>query len=110
MRQAFLERAKSIAGITLVGMGGVFFHQNLDRATARLSYLFGANSEESLGRLPSFFLGALKALQAYASDPHQLLHGVVEPALLSVWPLLLVMLGMVLSFDLFMDYDGTISQ
>jgi uncharacterized membrane protein len=110
MRQAFFDKAKSIAGIILIGMGGVFFHQSLDRAIVRLSKLCGANSEESLGRLQSFFLGALKASQSYACDPHQILRGLLESALLSIMPLLLVMLGMVLSFDLFVDYDGTISQ
>lgn len=110
MRQAFFGKAKSIAGITLISMGGVFFHQNLDRAIARLSYLSGARPEESLGRLQSFSLGAVKALQVYACDPHQLLRGLLESALLSIWPLLLVMLGMVLFFDLFVDYEGTISQ
>ncbi len=103
MQQTFFGRAKSIAGAALVGLGIFIFYENLDRAATQLSHLLGAIPGEALGVLPTVILVASRILQAYAADHRRFLLAFLQHMLESSWPLLLVMVGTVLSRDAFTD-------
>jgi hypothetical protein len=103
MQQTFFGPAKSIAGAALVGIGIFTFYEDLERAATQLSHLLGTNPGEGLGVLPTVILATSRVLQAYASDHQRFLQGFLQHMLISSWPLLLVMVGMVLSGDAFAD-------
>lgn len=102
MQQKFFGRAKSIAGAVLVGLGIFIFYENLDRAATQLSLLLGTIPGEALGVMP-VTLAASRVLQAYAADHQRFLQGFLQQVLVSCWPLLLVMVGTLLSRDAFTD-------
>jgi hypothetical protein len=101
MRQTFVQRAKSIAGAALVGLGSFIFCANLDRAATQLSHLLRTPPGWSLGVLPAVILAVSRVLQAYAADHERFLQGFLRHMLVSCWPLLLVMAGAVLSREAF---------
>jgi hypothetical protein len=103
MQPPFFERAKSIAGAALVGLGIFILYENLDRAATQLSHLVGTIPGKPLGVLPTVILAASRVLQAYAADHQRFLQGFIQHMLVSFWPLLLVMVGTVLSRDTFAD-------
>ena len=103
MRQTFFGRTKSFAGIALVGLGIFIFHGNLDRAAAEWSHLLSATPGEALGVLPTVILAAPRVLQAYAADHQQFLQGFLRHIFVSCWPLLLVLVGTVLSRETLRD-------
>jgi len=92
-------RAKSLAGAALVGLGIFIFHRNLDRAAAQWSNLLSTPHGEALGVLPTVILAAPRVLQAYGADHHRFLQGLLRHIFVSCWPLLLVVVGTVLSRD-----------
>ncbi len=98
MKHTFLGRAKSIAGAVFIGLGVFVLYENLDRAASQLSYLFGP-SGRTFGIVPTVILAALRVLQAYASDHQRFVQGLFQHALVTLWPLLLVFAGTVLSRD-----------
>ncbi len=100
MRHTFSGRAKPIAGAALIGLGIFVLYENLDQAATQLGHLFGT-PRETLGVLPTVILAALRVLQAYASDHQRFVQGLIEHALVTFWPLLLVVAGTVLSRDAF---------
>jgi hypothetical protein len=110
MQQTFFGRAKSIAGAALVGLGILIFHENLDRAASQLSHLLGTIPGEALGVLPTVILAASRVLQAYAADHQRFLQGFLRHMLVSCWPLLLVIVGTVLSRDAFADNDNALPK
>lgn len=89
MQQRFFECAKSIAGAALVGLGIFIF---LDRTASH-------HSQGAPGVLPSLIPAAMRVLQAYAADHQRFLQVFVLHTVASSWPLLLVMVGTVLSRD-----------
>jgi len=101
-RTAF-RSSKSIAGAALVGFGMFILYENLAGAVAWLSHVLGTNSPEALGVLPAVILAASRVLQAYGADHPRSLQGFLQHMLVSSWPLLLVMVGTVLSRDTFTD-------
>jgi hypothetical protein len=103
MQPTFFERAKSIAGAALVGLGIYILYENLDRAATQLSQLLGTIPGGPLGVLPTVILAASRVLQVYAADHQRFLQGFLQHMLVSSWPLLLVMVGNVLSRDAFSD-------
>jgi len=102
MRQTF-GRAKSLAGAALVGLGIFIFQGNLDRAATQWRHLLSATHGEALGVLPTVILAAPRVLQAYGADHHRFLHGLLRDIFVSFWPLLLVIVGTVLSRDTFTE-------
>ena len=96
MEKTFFGRAKSLTGAVLVAFGAFIFYENL-------SHLLGTISGEAPGAIPTVVLAAARALQDYAVDHHRFLHSFVQHVLVSCWPLLLVMVGMVLSRDSLTD-------
>jgi hypothetical protein len=103
MQQTFFGRAKSLAGAALVGLGIFIFHGNLDRAATQWSHLLCATPGEALGILPTVILAAPRISQAYAADHQRFLQGFLRDIFVSCWPLLLVLIGTVLSRDAFTD-------
>ena len=107
MQQTFFGRAKSIAGAALVGLGIFIF---LDRTASQLSHLLGAIPREAPGVLPSLILAAMRVLQAYAADHQRFLQVFLLHAVAASWPLLLVMVGTVLSRDCSTDNVNTLPK
>ena len=103
MLRTFFERAKSIAGAVFVGLGIFILHGNLDRTATQLSRLLGTIPRESPGAQPTVILAVSQLAQAYAAGHQRFLQGFLHQILVSSWPLLLVMVGTVLSRDAFTD-------
>lgn len=99
--------SKSIAGAALAGFGTFILYENLAAAVAWLSHVLGANNSEALGVLPAIILAVSQALQAHAASHQCFLQGFIGHMLVSSWPLLLVMVGTVLSRDTFTDNVNT---
>ena len=102
-QRTVFRSSKSIAGAALVGFGIFILHEGLAVAVAWLSHLLGANSFEALGVLPALSLAVSQVLQAHAAHHHSFLQGFLQHILVSSRPLLLVMVGTVLSRDTFAD-------
>jgi hypothetical protein len=99
MQRTLFERAKSVAGAVLVAVGMFILYQHLDRAA---NQLLGAPGGP-LGALPTSVFAASRLVQAYAVDHQRFLENLVKQILIPAWPLLLVMVGTVLSRDGFGD-------
>jgi hypothetical protein len=95
--------SRSIAGAVLVGLGMFILYEHLAGAVARLSHGLGANVSWPLGVLLAVILAASQVLQAYAANHQRFVHSFLQHVLVSSWPMLLVMVGTVLSRDAFVD-------
>ena len=102
-RQTGFRGSKSIAGAALVGLGAFILYENLAGAVVRLSQVLGANGSGALGVLPAVILAGSRVVQAYPAGHQRFLHGLLQQVLVSSWPLLLVMVGTVLSRDALED-------
>jgi hypothetical protein len=96
------ESIRAIAGGALVGLGLHILFGNLDTAADQLKHLLGITAGDALGVLPSVVLASSQAAQAYALDHHGFLQCFLR-MLVSFWPLLLVVVGTVLLWDVFAD-------
>jgi hypothetical protein len=110
VQQTFCGSAKSIAGAVLAGVGIFIFYENLHRAATQLRHLLGTIPAEALGVLPAVILAAPRVLQAYAADHQRFVEGLLQQMLLSCWPLLLVMVGTVLSRKACADRVNTLPK
>ena len=110
MQQTFFGRAKSFAGAALIGLGIFIFHGNLDRAATEWNHLLSSTPGEALGVLPTVILAAPRVLQAYGADHQRFLQGFLRHIFVSCWPLLLVIIGTVLSRDTFTDDVNALPQ
>lgn len=99
MQQTFVGRAKSITGTALIAIGIFVSYENLHQAATQLSYLLYVVPRNALGVLPTVILAASRVLQAYGADHPRSLQGCLLHMLASSWPLLLVIVGTVLSRD-----------
>jgi hypothetical protein len=96
------ETFKSIAGGSLVGLGLHILWGNLEGVAAQLSPFLGTTGEEPGGGMSSVILAASQAVQAYAYNHQGFLQGLLQVSV-SLWPLLLVIIGTILSRDVFSD-------
>src|SRR5437763_15023078 len=103
MQQTLVGCAKSIAGIALIGLGIFVLYENLRQAATQLIHLLGGIPGEALGVLPTVILAASRVLQAYGGDHSRSLQGCVLHMLASSCPLLLVIVGTLLSGVCFCD-------
>jgi hypothetical protein len=85
-------------------------YENLAGAVAGLGHILGTNSFEALGVLPAFILTVSQVLPAHAANHQHLLQLSLQHILVSSWPLLLVMVGTVLSRDTVTDNVNTIQK
>jgi len=103
MQRTFFGRAKSLAGAALVGLGIFILQGNLDRAATEWRHLLSTTPGEAQGILPTVILAAPRVLQAYAANHQRFLQGFLRHVFVSCWPLLLVIVGTVLSRDTFTE-------
>jgi|SRR5271169_1886198 len=92
--------AKSILGAILAGAGVFIFYQNLAGVVMWWRYILASSGSEVLGEPLD---AILVLLQAYATNDRGFLLGVLQQLLVASWPLLLVMVGAVLSRESFTD-------
>lgn len=104
-RQRASRISKSIAGAALLLLGMFILYANLAAAVARSSHIL-AHSAQALGVVPALILAASQAVHACASN-HQCFF---RQMLASSWPLLLVILGTVLSKDAFPDCSNHLPE
>jgi uncharacterized membrane protein YqgA involved in biofilm formation len=104
------QRLTSIAGIAFLGTGIFVLHQEVAGMVARLKLVLGANGSEALGVPPAVVQAVSAALRDSGADHHRLMQGLVQHALLSCWPLVLVMVGTVLSGETFVGRVDTPSE
>ena len=93
------ESITAIAGGALVGLGLHILSGSHDTAADQF---LGNTAGDALGVLPCVVLAAWQALQTCAFDHGRLLQGLL-PMLVSCWPLLLVVVGTVVLWDVFAD-------
>jgi hypothetical protein len=106
-RQGITFRSsRSIAGAALVVVGMFVLYENLAAAVAWLSHV----RYEAMGMVPAVILGVSQVMQGHAADPQRLLQGFLRHMLVSFWPLLLVIIGTVLSRDTIADNSTNIPK
>jgi hypothetical protein len=88
-----LRKSRLILGAALVGLGIFMLYENFTIAAGWLSHAFGANSE-ALGIVPALIWAISQWMPTHAANQHFLHH-----ILTSSWPLLLVILGTVLTSE-----------
>jgi|SRR6266571_4829610 hypothetical protein len=93
------ESITAIAGGALVGLGLHILSGSHDTAADQF---LGNTAGDALGVLPCVVLASSQAAQAYALDHHGFLQCFLR-MLLSFWPLLLVVVGTVVLWDVFAD-------
>jgi hypothetical protein len=96
--QTAFRSSKSIAGAVLAVLGMFPLYENVAGTVARLSHLF-ANGSQALGAFPTFVLGVSQAVHTFGFDHQRPSQGLFQQLLVSSWPLLLVIVGTVLSTD-----------
>jgi hypothetical protein len=85
---------KSIAGVTACALGILLLFANLDGIVEQIHPTAAAPSD-ALGILPALGIAGLHAIQAYTFDRAGFLSS-LQQILVSFWPLLLVITGVVL--------------
>jgi hypothetical protein len=90
----------SIAGAFLLAVGFLILFSNLDAAATQLTYATGNAGARALETLPALALALLHGLQVYAFDHAGFLSGVLR-FLISFWPLILILAGVLLLRDAF---------
>jgi hypothetical protein len=108
MQYTFSGRAKSVAGAAFTGLGIIVLYENLDLAASQLKHLFG--NPGLPGILPTVTLAALRVLQAYAANHQRFVASLFQHALVTLWPLLLVVAGAGLSRDSFPGNAGATTK
>jgi hypothetical protein len=99
MRREFFRLNKSIAGVALIGLGFIILYANLVEVANNLRDVLPATPGEALGVLPSVMLAAFRVAQSYGTDHQRFLHGALQHLAASLWPLALVVVGTVWSYD-----------
>jgi hypothetical protein len=95
MKQANIQRAKSAAGILLVGVGILLLQQHLTQTMTHVSQLVGNLRS---GMLPMVVMdNAQQTSQTGGSCLHRVLQQVTYQIFVSAWPLLLVRIGLRIS-------------
>jgi len=100
-RQTAFRSSKSIAGAALAVLGTFILYENVAGAVVRVSHVLG-NGSRALGMFPAFVL-TLSQAHTYSLSHQGLFRCLFQQLLVSSWPLLLVIVGTVLSTDNFPD-------
>jgi hypothetical protein len=93
----------------MVGLGLHILSGSVDRATAQLSQSLGVNTGEVLGLVPSAVLAASQAARVFTVDHLGAAHSLLG-MLVALWPLLLVIAGVMLLRDVFKDKVDVLPQ
>jgi hypothetical protein len=108
MQPTLSDRAKSIVGTVLVGLGILVLSGKLDHATMQLNHflgtILGTLVVKALWALPTAIFEVSRGLQAHITHQQRFLdgsfrHTVFQHTVVSSWPLALVIVGTVLSSD-----------
>jgi hypothetical protein len=102
-QQRSFRVARSIAGVALVAVGTLNLYQNLTELLVRLRHVLAANGSEAIGVLPAVIQTVLQVSQNYATGHQRFLQVLFQQALISSWPLMLVMIGTILSREALRD-------
>ena len=98
-RTAAHGSSRFTAGTALIGSGMFLLYENLAGAVASLSHAVAPGTSETL-RVPSaVMLAVSRILDAYAGDHQCFVRNFLLHMLISSWPLVLVMIGTVLSLE-----------
>src|SRR5512146_2711484 len=97
MTEVNIERAKSVAGVLLVGLGILFLRAELNQT---LTHIHNLIANFTSGTLPVALVDeAQRTFQASGTGFSRVLQHVVQQVFVSAWPLLLVSIGMGLSTE-----------
>jgi hypothetical protein len=91
---------KSSAGAFLLALGLVILSANLDGFAACVSSFAGAPAPQEPGIFPVLSLAALHAAQAYTFDHARFFSSLLR-ILVSFWPVILILAGVLLLRDVF---------
>jgi len=91
--RAIFRKSKSLAGAALVGLGIIILHANLSGTIAWIGHVFTFTQPVKI--LPAMILTALQVAPALGNQ--HILRILLQHALFSFWPLLLVVAGTFLS-------------
>ena len=90
-RQTSSKSFRAVAGALLLSLGLVLLFGNLDEAAAHVGHSF-ASTGTSPATVVELALAGMRAVQAYLFD-HPTFQAGLHAILVSLWPLLLVILG-----------------
>ncbi len=96
MTNVNIERAKSVAGILLVGVGILFLRAELNQIMAQIHSLIGNASN---GTLPMALVDEAQQSRAGGTGFSHVLQHVVQQVFVFAWPWLLVSIGTELSTE-----------
>lgn len=97
MKQANIERVKSVAGVLLVGVGILLLRAELNQTMTHIHHLIG---DAPSGMLPLALMDeAQQTWRTGSTDFNRILQHVFQQVFVCVWPLLLVSIGMGLSAE-----------
>jgi len=108
MQQTLSDRAKSIVGAALVGLGILVLSGKLDHTTIQFNHFLGTivvkTVVKALWAVPTAILEVSRGLQAHIVHQQRFLdgsfrHTLFQHTLVSSWPLALVIVATVLSSD-----------
>jgi hypothetical protein len=94
------RHARSIGGAILGGVGIFILYQNIAGVVMWWRYILASSGSEVLGKP---LAAILILLQACATNDRGFVLGILQQMLVASWPLLLVMVGAVLSREDFTD-------
>jgi hypothetical protein len=107
--QIIFRGSRSIAGPALFGVGLFILYQNVGGAVACATHILLHHSS-SLGTVPALILGLAQVLKCHAASTPWSSNSLVQHALLSSWPLLLVVVGTVLSGEEVVDSAAPVGE
>jgi hypothetical protein len=94
-QQESSKSLKSVTGAAFVALGLLILFANVDGVVSCMSSFAGISAHEALAILPALGLAGLHTLQAYTFDRTGFFSG-LQQILVSFWPILLVIFGVVL--------------
>jgi hypothetical protein len=104
--RATFQSSKSTAGAALAGIGMFILYLHLTAAVTSLGHMLGAGGSAALALLVTEIPSVSRLFEAYEADHHWFL----QHMLVSCWPLLLVVVGMVLARDSSADSATSLRQ
>ncbi len=107
--QAILRNVRSVAGTTLVVLGMFFLYGNLTAMLAWANQVLTANSSQA-PRMLSILLAITRVLQADTFSQQRILDDLLQHMLTSSWPLVLIMVGTVVSADSWIGQRSTLRK
>ena len=103
MQQTFCGYSKAILGVVLIALGLFVFHTDLEQSAAQMNYtrsvFFPAVHGDTFGTMITIILVLWRVWRCYAADQLLFLHGVFYHLSVLCWPVLLVVVGTLLTSE-----------